>query len=201
MKVKILAAILCLVWLSFHVSAQVPVDGTHYFAGINGIKGGALPPAGVYFRDDNLFYYGTSDLLSDYKTSVYAQAPQVLWMTPWSVLGVNYGMAAMVPVVFRDVSYKTTEELPSGKTAPSWQGGDRFGIGDVELQPLLLAYHLKQFDLMGGYALWLPTGDYHDSGGVNLGDGMWTHMITLGAVWYPDDEKNWAVSVLNHYEF
>ena len=201
MKVKILAAILCLIWLSFNVSAQLPVDGTHYFVGINGIKGGALPPTGVYFRDDNLFYYGSSELLSDYKTYVYAQAPQVMWMTPWSVLGINYGMAAMVPVVFRDVSYKEAFALPSGYRFTSWEGGNRFGIGDIELQPLLMAYHLKHFDFMGGYALWLPTGIYHDSSGVNLGDGTWTHMITLGGVWYPDDEKSWAVSVLNHYEF
>lgn len=179
----------------------MPIAGVHYAAGLEGIRGGSLPGAGVYARYDNFFYYGTSDLLPDYKSYIYLQAPQVMWMTPWKIFGANYGMNLMVPLIYNDTLHKGTLAFPSGQVATIWEGENRFGLGDIEIEPLLLSWHLKRFDFRAGYGFWAPTGDYDSSSLVNLGDGLWTQMISLGGVWYPDQDKSWAFSILNHFEF
>jgi hypothetical protein len=203
MKIRSLLVTAGLVILAANVQAQLPIDGVHYAAGLEGIKGGSLPGPGIYFRDDNLFYTGTSDLLSDFKTFVYLQAPQLTWMTDWKILGANYGMAVMVPFAYKEASYHKILMLPGGHQIIGSVNDSRFGLGDIKIEPLLLSWHLKQFDFRAGYAWWVPTGSYDNTSLVNanLGDGCWTHMMTLGGVWYPDHDKSWAVSLLNHYEF
>ncbi len=181
--------------------AQLPVGGIHYPAGLDGIRGASLPAPGIYFRDDNLFYYGTSGTLPDLKSFVYLQAPQVTWMTGCKIFGADYGMDAMIPIIDNDTTWNEVIEFPSGVKATVSMGGSHFGLGDIKIEPLLLSWRLKHFDVSAAYALWVPSGDYSDSSPLNLGDGLWTHMLTLGSVWYPDADKSWAVSVLNHYEF
>jgi hypothetical protein len=46
-----------LTMVSASVFSQIPIDGVHYAAGLNGIKAGIPDSPGVYFRDDNLFYF------------------------------------------------------------------------------------------------------------------------------------------------
>jgi len=204
MKNKSLLVTAGLVIWAANVQAQLPIDGVHYPAGLEGIKGGSLPGPGIYFRDDNLFYTGTSDLLPDFNAFVYLQAPQLTWMTDWKILGANYGMDVMVPFAYKEASYKASVSSPGGGYSSTWSENDSsFGLGDIKIEPLLLSWHLKQFDFRAGYALWVPTGSYDNTSMVkaNLGDGCWSHMMTLGGVWYPDHDKTWAVSLLNHYEF
>ncbi|HTR40142.1 MAG TPA: transporter [Pseudomonadales bacterium] len=200
MKNKILPGIAMLTVCVIRAQAQMPIGGVHYAAGLEGIKGGALPGPGIYARDDNFFYYGTSDLLSDYKSYIYQQGPQVMWMTPWKILGADYGMNVMVPLIYNNTSYKEYQALPSGFVQTISKGINQFGLGDIEIEPLLLAWHLKHFDFRAGYGFWAPTGIYHNTSIVNLGDGLWTQMISLGGVWYPDQDKSWAFSILNHFE-
>ena len=200
MKIRKLLILVWVVILVTSVQAQLPIDGVHYPVGLEGLKGGSLPVPGMYFRDDNLFYTGTSDLPLNFKTSVYLQAPHLTWMTDWKVLGANYGLGVMVPFVYKETSYINRAILPNGRTNDFSIGENRFGLGDIEIEPLLLSWHLKQFDFMATYALWLPTGHYEESGMVNLGNDRWAHMVTLGGVWYPDEAKTWAFSVLNRLE-
>jgi hypothetical protein len=200
MKNRVLPGAAMLMACAFKAQAQMPIGGVHYAAGLEGIKGGSLPGPGVYARYDNLFYYGTSDLLPDYKSYIYQQAPQVMWMTPWKILGADYGMNITVPLIYNDTSFKQFLPLPGGGVKVLSEGMNRFGLGDIEIEPLLLSWHLKHFDFRAGYGFWAPTGDYNSSSLVNLGDGLWTQMISLGGVWYPDQNKSWAFSILNHFE-
>ena len=55
-----------------------------------------------------------------------------------------------------------------------------FGIGDIQLEPLLLSWHLPQFDIAAGYAVWAPTGDFSPERPDMLAKGFWSHMLTLG---------------------
>ena len=192
-------------FLAFNVQAQLPVAGVHYPVGLEGIKGGSLPEPGIYFRDDNLFYSGTSDSPQNYSTFIYLQAPQLTWMTGWKFLGADYGMDVMVPFAYKEAKdhHIITTIMPGGNTIKTTasEGGSCFGLGTIKIEPLLLSWHLSCFDFVAGYALWLPTGNNDTISIVNLGNSCWTHMMTLGTVWYPDKEKTWAVSVLNHFEF
>jgi hypothetical protein len=190
--------------LALGARAQLPIPGAHYPVGLEGIKGAAMPAPGLQFRDDNLVYISAYNTTPNYDLFDYVQAPGVMWTSDWKIFGARYSLDAMVPIVFKRISNSglTTYTAPGG--GPSLvvsQDAHRFGVGDIKLEPVRLSWEWKQLDFTIAYALWLPTGDYDQSSLVNLGDGTWTHMVTLGVVWYPDQEKTWAFSVLNHYEF
>jgi hypothetical protein len=174
---------------------SVPIVAAHYPAGAEGIKGASLPPPGLYFRDYSFYYYADrfKDGPPDFRINAYVNAPRVIWMTPVKILGADYGMDVIVPFGYLDYKYSPA---PGVTVKDSW-----FGLGDIEVEPLLLSWHLKKFDFSAGYAFWAPTGDYKPSRPDLIVQGFWSHMLTLGGVWYPDEAKTWAVSLLNRYEF
>jgi len=199
MKQKIFAA--GLMAMAAGVTAESTVDGSHYPAGLNGLKGGSAPGPGVYFRDDNLFYTGSGGQLANYSTFSYLQAPEVLWMTNWKFLGASLGMDITIPIEYRQVSYNSpVVSTPNQTTTLSRVSDSQSGLGDIKIEPLMLAWHWEHFDTTLAYALWVPSGHFTTGRLANLGDGEWTHMMTLGGVWYPDDKKNWALSLLHHIE-
>ena len=192
---KSISARICLVLvcgvLAGAVSAQAQaIVAGHYPAGAEGIKGASLPPPGFYFRDYNMFYFADTfrDGPPDFDITAYVNAPRLIWMTDKEIFGAHYGMDVIVPFVSMDWT-------AAGKS-------DRYsGVGDIQLEPLLLSWNFKQFDLAAGYAIWVPTGDYDPNRPDLVSKGFWSHMLTLGGTWYPDKEKTWAMSLLNRYEF
>jgi hypothetical protein len=171
------------------VTAQ-PIVAGHYPAGAEGIKGASLPPPGIYFRDYNFFYTADrfKDLGLDFEIFAYLNAPRLIWITEFEVLGANYGMDVIVPFGYLD--WKVAGQKKT-----------HFGLGDIQIEPLLLTWHFDQLDLAAGYAIWAPTGDYSPKRPDLISKGFWSHMLTFGGTWYPDQEKTWAVSLLNRYEF
>ncbi|MEI7901875.1 MAG: transporter [bacterium] len=167
-----------------------PIVAGHYPAGVEGIKGASLPPPGMYFRDYNVFYFADTfrDGPPDFDISAYVNAPRLIWMTDQEIFGAHYGMDALVILGYMD-----------------WTAGGKSdhysGVGDIQLEPVLLSWQFQQFDLATGYAFWVPTGDYSPTRPDLLSKGFWSHMLTLGGTWYPDKEKTWAMSLLNRYEF
>jgi hypothetical protein len=178
--------------LAVQPHAQLPV-GSHYPVGAEGIKGGSLPPPGIYLRDYNFFYTASKvdGLPVDIDIFAYVQAPRLIWITKQQILGANYGMDIIVPFAYKNVS------APFGS-------GDKFNLADIQVEPLLLSWHFQKFDVAAGYAVWVPSGNFDASTPLNYltspGNGYWSHMLTLGGVWYPDEKKTWAVSLLNRYE-
>jgi hypothetical protein len=168
----------------------------HYVPGSEGIKGASLPPPGVYFRDYNYFYWsdrlngpsGQNNSPPNFDAFTYANIPRVIWITDTKVLGGLVGVDALLPLVDQHVRAGTFDSTT-------------FGIGDLFAEGTL-SWHPKQFDFAIGSGVWAPTGD---SGIPNtttrVGAGFWTFMQTAGATWYIDEEKTWAVSALNRFEF
>jgi hypothetical protein len=75
-----------------------------------------------------------------------------------------------------------------------------FGVGDLFAE-VTLSWHKPQADYAVAYGVWAPTGDSSLTDPTRAGQGYWTHMLTAGATWYPDQDKQWSVSLLNRYEF
>lgn len=167
--------------------------GSHYPVGAEGINGANLPPPGVYVRDYNFFYTASKvdGLPVDADIFAYVQAPRLIWITPAKILGANYGMDIIVPFAYKDV------RLPG-------VSGYQFNLADIQIEPLLLSWHTKQFDFAAGYAVWVPTGNFDGTSAINYltspGNGYWSHMLTLGGVWHPDEAKTWSLSLLGRYE-
>jgi hypothetical protein len=173
----------------------------HYVPGSEGIKGASLPPPGFYVRDYNYFYWagqlndasGNDRHIPNLDVFTYANIPRVIWIcgTNASFLGGNIGVDALLPLVDQHL------ELP-GYDSSTFGIGDFFGEGT-------LSWHLKQFDFAVGSGVWAPTGDSPTqpppTPSTRVGGGYWTFMQTAGATWYIDEDKTWAVSALNRFEF
>jgi hypothetical protein len=178
----------CALVLPRCLNAQPAFEG-HYPAGVEGIKAGSLPPPGLYFRDYNYFYF-SDDLKNgppDFNLFAYVQAPRVIWISDFKVLGGYYGADVLIPFVYTDIK------------AGGMKQSD-FGLGDIHVEPITLSWHIPQADFAVGYAFWAPTGDFDPSRLTNPGKGFWSHMFTAGATYYFDKEKTWAISALNRYE-
>lgn len=187
------------IFVAAHVFGQLPVDGVHYPAGVNGIRSGIPGAPGIYLRDDNWFFAAGADRSGPSPTRVYVQAPQLMWLTDWKVLGANVGADVMAPLVYKETDswvFRANGYTNTFTKTPH----KRFGLGDIKIEPLVLAWHWDQWDVMATYAVWAPSGHFSVNSADNLGDDEWTHMISLGAVWNLDEEKTWAVSILHHYE-
>jgi hypothetical protein len=112
-----------------------------------------------------------------------------MWMTGWEPFGADVGMAIRIPFTYQQythravVLYPTRPGRPSPGIAIRTFTDRRFGLSDIQVEPLLLAWHLKHFDLSAGYSFWAPTGDYNKNQFFidNIGQGYWTHSIMLGA--------------------
>ncbi|HNV00203.1 MAG: transporter [Verrucomicrobia bacterium] len=182
-------------WLALAAGLQAqPSFGAHYPIGVEGLKGGSVPPPGLYLRDYNQFYM--SDRLKnsgvdDFDLLVYAQAPRLIWITNLKLLGAHYGADVLVPFIYTDLEVRT----PDGKFKDS-----TFGLGDIFVEPITLSWHCQKFDLGVGYGFWAPTGDSDPGLSTAPGKGYWGHMFTLGGTWFPDAQKTWSVSLLNRYE-
>jgi hypothetical protein len=171
----------------------------HYVPGSEGIKAATLPPPGLWLRDYNSFYYadqvndsqGHKIGVADAKAFVYANVPRLLWITDVKPLGGYLGVDALVPLVYTEIKANTAGGPFHNQT---------FGVGDLFFEGTW-SWHLKQWDLALGAGAWAPTGDFSMNNPTRAGQGYWTEMLTAGATWYPDQEKKWALSVLNRYEF
>jgi hypothetical protein len=190
----------------------------HYPAGSEGIKAGSLPPPGLYFKDYNSFYtynevpdfYNGQELTSKFIQFDYVQALRPIWITPFHFLGADFGMAARIPFEYQQFTHSQVAGyvpgfpgLPSGPATITSVTERQFGLSDVQIEPLMFSWRLRRFDLTSSASFWAPTGRFNQLNNFNfynLGAGFWTYSFSLGATWYPDAQKTWAVSVLNHYD-
>jgi hypothetical protein len=126
--------------------------------------------------------------LPNFQTWTYANVPRAIWITHTKFLGGNLGVDGLLPLFDHNLTIGPVKN-------------STFGIGDFFSEGTL-SWHTKQFDIGTGAGFWAPTGDSSGSPiSTRGGSGFWTSMLTLGATWYPDEQKTWAVSALNRYEF
>jgi len=168
----------------------------HYPLGSEGIKGATLPPPGLYLKTYNSFY--TANVFRDSRgendgsrldLDVLAIVPRLLWMTDQKILGADYGMDALVPLVQTDLELDT----------PGVKFND-FCWGDLFVEPLDLAWHKDRYDIGAAVGVWMPTGKFDKNNPASPGKDFWTTMFTLGGTYYLDEEKSWSASILGRYE-
>ena len=71
------------------------------------------------------------------------------------------------------------------------------GVGDIFIEPLVLAWHTDQWDAALGFGLNLPTGKFDQNEPASCGKGHLSGMMTLGATFYPESTKSWSISALS----
>ena len=154
--------------------------GGAYPNGAEDFMGGALPPPGTYFKN-YLTYYTASefkdnkghDLIPDFKLKVVADVLRFVHVTNYKFLGADWAVQAVIPVVYQDV------------TLGGWSD-DRFGLGDIIVDPIVLGWHSKNIHVTAGLDIYIPVGSYNEDRLANLGRNYWTFEPVLGITYLSD---------------
>lgn len=189
MKKKILEKLLIILFTVAVLLNPVALTGTAnateggggaYANGADDFMMGALPPPGTYFIN-YLSYYTASDfkdnngnnLIPDFKLDVVADVFRFIHVTKYKIFGANWGMHTMIPLVYPDVT-------------AGGQSDDRFGLGDIVVDPLILAWHSKNFHVVTGVDIIVPVGTYDKDRQVNIGRNYWTFEPIIGITYLSD---------------
>ena len=183
--------------LAFMVTTgSVWAETGHYPLGSEGIKAATLPPPGLYLKTYSSFY--TANVLKGTDGSsvplgmdlnAFALVPRLIWMTDKKILGADYGMDVLVPLIYTDFELSEIGVKDND-----------FCLGDICVEPIDLAWHGERYDIGAAAALWMPTGKYDRTNPATPGRDFWTTMFTLGGTYYMDPEKTWSASILGRYE-
>lgn len=168
----------------------------HYVAGVEGIQAASAPPPGMYYLGylvnysiDSFRAPGTSTNLPGHNTgTVTALANRFVWMTGQKLLGADYGVEAIVPVV------RTSLTINAAGISDS-----RTDVGDVYVGPLVLGWHGPQWDAVAAAGMWLDSGSTGHP--ASAGKGYKSTMLTGGMTYYFDGAKTISGSALMRYEF
>lgn len=190
----ILAALL--ICANFAICGAAFAAHGHYISGVEGLKAASLPPEGFYWRMYNVFYTAGEmrdnhgDKAAGRNTAdVYALVNRFIWSSDIEILGGNLVMDAVVPLT------NTNLHMGSGT-----MNSQEFGVGDILVEPFVLAWHGDWYDAVFGVGVYMPTGDYSKHEAASPGKGFWTGMASLGGTVYFDAEKTWSASLLARYE-
>jgi hypothetical protein len=100
-------------------------------------------------------------------------------------------LTATVAVPFARVSFNSNDPRASL---------DRFGLGDLYVEPVQLGWRGPHWDAVVGYAFYVPTGSIEPGGLGGVGLGHWTHEFSLGGTAYFDSARTWILSALLSYD-
>ena len=167
----------------------------HYVPGVEGIQAASAPPPGVYYLGYLVNYNinsfrapGSSTNLPGHNSgTVTALANRFVWMTGHQVLGADYGVEAIVPLL------RTSLTINAAGISDS-----RSGVGDVYVGPLVLGWHGTQWDAVAAAGMWLDSGSTGQP--ASAGKGFKSTMLTGGLTYYFDTAKTLSGSALLRFE-
>ncbi|MDM8568678.1 transporter [Thiotrichales bacterium HSG1] len=189
---KILAFKTCFILVLIMNSVSYAGETGHYVNGVEGIKVATIPPPGFYYLMYNTFY--NTDVSMDkhgnkldigFDASIYAMANRFVWISEHKILGADYGLNVVIPLINTDIKVLGNKDK-------------QFGLGDIYIEPLLLRWSKSRYDISIGAGIYLPTGDHGEL--ASPGKDFWTGMFSLGGTYYFDEDKTWSGSILARYE-
>ena len=167
--------------------------GGAYPNGAESFMAGALPPPGTYFINYLTYYQASSfkdnngnDLPVKFNLKAAADVLRFIHVTNYKVLGANWAVHAFIPLAYMDV-----EQGP--------RSDDRFGLGDIIIDPIILGWHSKNFHVTAGLDIYIPTGNYNQERLANTGRNYWTFEPVLGMTYLSDG--GFEISAKLMYDF
>ncbi|PWV59851.1 SphA family protein [Plasticicumulans acidivorans] len=162
--------------------AAVPVFAKEgpdqYPNGVENFMSGALPPPGDYFLNYLGHYNGRLRDSHGNKlpVSVNATFDALRWvhMSDLKVFGADWGWHMIVPIVHQSM------HTPGGS-------GTADGLGDITVDPFILAWHFPNFHVAAAVDINLPTGKYDkDDPTASIGANYWSFEPLLAMTYLSD---------------
>ena len=181
---------------SIGVSRVIAAEQGNYVPGVEGIKAASLPPPGFYWRIYNAFY--NSGTLKDgdgeevpigFDVNVYALVNRFIYVSPKKFLGANYVCDIIIPLQHTGI-----------EIAALGVDDSKFALGDIAIEPFVLAWHGARYDAAFGLGFYVPTGSYDITEPASPGKDHCSLLMTMGLTTYFDPEKTWSFSALSRFE-
>jgi len=158
--------------------------GDQYPNGAENWLAGAVPPPGNYFLNYFGHYGGTlrdgdGDKVPDVSVSAWFNAFRFIHVTETRILGGNYGVHVIVPIVHQRV------KLGSRASAA--------GLGDMTFSPAILSWHSGNWHWAAALDIHMPTGKYKAGDPrKSIGTNYWSIEPLFAVTWL--SEKGWEIS-------
>lgn len=155
--------------LSLPSSAREPGAGYQYPIGTGiGTPIGANPPEGFYYINSANYYAASGTKANSQSakpgtnSTTFAEAPKLMWTTPFTFLGATEMMYIAQPIV--------------DLTATNKSGTNRAtAFADTAIFPINLSWNLNNgLNIAGVFGFYPPDGQYRSSNKVSIGDNFWT---------------------------
>ena len=167
----------------------------HYIGGFTGLESGSTAPPGLYVAGFGLIQpidtikgpNGNTVLRPKIDVSGAIAVYQVVF--PQKILGGNYTLAFMVPVLNNRFNSNLFDV--SAETA---------GVSDILFEPLGIGWTKGKADYSVNYSFYAPSGDFNPNMALNPGLGFWEHQIQAGLTYNLDKKKLWNVAGMTTWE-
>jgi hypothetical protein len=175
--------------------AEAQLKG-HYVPGFSGLQNGSQGPPAITIVLPIYFY--TTDTLKDDNGNTLGEHPRitstflgpgVVWVTNVKILGANYG-GQILPIAY----------MKARLEGPSLDVPGAFRFTDIYMQPFQLGWEKPRADVVAGWGVFMPTGNWSLGGQDNGGLGMWSNLFQAGTTVRLDDKRAWTASMLASYE-
>lgn len=168
-------------------------DLGHKILGGIGLDAGTQPDAGLYVGD-RFLYYRADELFDRNGEPIPIKGLDIKAVS--NVAGVArtfkldgawyFNASIAVPI--------TRLSLNSDEPRASL---DRFGFGDLFVEPARLGLRHPHFDVVTSYGFYAPTGEAERAG---VGLRQWSHQASAGGTVFFDERRGWRLSALASYD-
>lgn len=170
---------------------------TQHIKGTVGLKAGTQPPPDVYFIAPLIYLYNTDTVKDRNGDSLpvnasitsFAFAGGVNIVTTKKIFGGSYGFQLLFPAAIDN-------RLQGG----SVEGGGG-GLTDSAVVPISLGWHFPRADVMTGYTIFMPTGQFSRGASDNTGFGMWGHEPSVATTVYLTKSRQYHASTVASMTF
>jgi hypothetical protein len=176
-------------------SASAQQLGTKVMGGL-GIDAGTQGPPGLFVLDRALQF--TADKARG-KDGAVLPIQDLDVLARANALGVSYTFLPRSSPYLTVVASVPLARTSINSTNPI-VSTDRWGLGDIFVQPIKAGWRKPHYDVVTSYAFFAPTGKFEPKTGVGVGRGYWTHQFSLGGAGYIDTTRARRASVLVSYD-
>jgi hypothetical protein len=176
----------------------VAQDLGHKLPGLIGLDAGRIPEPGLYLVDRVVYYeadelrdrHGNLIPIGNFRLQGLSNAVGISYTHELRQSSVSLTATAAAPVARLRLNIQDRPEVSF----------DRFGLADIYIQPVRLGWRRDHFDLVGSYALYLPTGAFLLAGGKGVSSGHVTHEFSAGGSIYADRNRGVFLTALASYD-